>query len=140
MNIKIVMTPEEREQAFQVRLEVFVHEQKVPKEIELDEFDDTAMHFLALDNHKPIAASRLRFVEEYGKLERICVLKGYRGKSIGKALIQAMEVEIKEKGYKKAKLNAQIHAVEFYSKLGYETVSDEFMDAGIPHVTMIKAL
>ncbi|WP_156288901.1 GNAT family N-acetyltransferase [Oceanobacillus salinisoli] len=138
MKIKVVETQEELEQAYQVRMVVFVEEQKVPEEEELDEHDQTATHFVGYDDDKAVAASRLRFVDEYGKLERICVLKEARGKSFGKELILAMEEFIKDKGYNKAKLNAQTHAEEFYAKLGYETVSGEFMDAGIPHVTMIK--
>lgn len=138
MIIKVAETKEEKEQAYQVRTTVFVEEQKVPPEEELDEYDETAIHFIGYENNEAIAASRLRFVDEYGKLERICVQKEHRGKSYGKAVIQAMETVIKEKGYSKAKLNAQTHAEAFYEKLGYKTVSGEFMDAGIPHVTMIK--
>lgn len=68
------------------------------------------------------------------------MLKEARGKSFGKEIIQAMEKVVQEKGFKKAKLNAQTHAEGFYQKLGYHTISGEFMDAGIPHVTMIKEL
>jgi predicted GNAT family N-acyltransferase len=138
MNIKIVETEKEKEHAFQVRTIVFVEEQLVPVEEEIDEHDKTAIHFVGYEDQTPIAASRLRFVEEYGKLERICVLKEFRGKSHGKEIIAVMEEMIKRNGYQKAKLNAQTHAEGFYQKLGYKTVSDEFLDAGIPHVTMIK--
>lgn len=140
MNIKIVDTALEKEHAFLVRTTVFVEEQKVPQEEELDIHDENAIHFIGYFDSQPIAAGRLRFVEGYGKLERICVLKEFRGKSIGKAIIEVMENVIREEGYSKAKLNAQSHAEAFYKKLGYQTVSDEFMDAGIPHVTMIKEL
>ncbi|MHA6251718.1 GNAT family N-acetyltransferase [Oceanobacillus sp. CAU 1775] len=140
MTVRQVMTDKEREDAFRVRMIVFVEEQKVPPEEELDAHDETAIHFISYHEDEAVAASRLRFVDEYGKLERICVLKEYRGKNIGKEIIQHMEAKIRENGYKKAKLNAQTHAQEFYKKLGYETVSEEFMDAGIPHVTMVKQL
>lgn len=140
MNTKIVNTKEELEHAYKVRMNVFVEEQNVPSEEELDELDASATHFITYDDMLPIAASRLRFVDEYGKLERICVLKDYRGKSYGKQIILEMEKVIAAKGYKKAKLNAQTHAENFYRKLGYQTVSGEFLDAGIPHVTMIKEM
>lgn len=140
MEIKIVQHREELEHAYKVRMEVFVEEQKVPPEEELDEHDATAIHYIMYEDGRPVAASRLRFVDEYGKLERICVLKDYRGKYLGRKLIEAMERTVAEKGYKKAKLNAQTHAENFYQKVGYETVSGEFLDAGIPHVTMIKKL
>lgn len=138
MKIKIVENQQEKNQAFYVRTEVFVKEQKVPVEEEIDAFDETAIHFVGYEQEQPVVASRLRFVDEYGKLERICVLKKFRGKSFGKEIIQAMEEVIRQKGYSKAKLNAQTHAEEFYKKLGYKTISGEFLDAGIPHVTMIK--
>ncbi|GGB40376.1 N-acetyltransferase [Lentibacillus populi] len=138
--IKKANSDQEIKQAFQVRTTVFVDEQHVPPEEELDHFDKEAVHFIVIQNDSPIAASRLRFAGDYGKLERICVLKEQRGKSYGAQLIQAMETETAKKGYRKAKLNAQTHAENFYKRLGYETVSGEFLDAGIPHVTMIKQL
>ncbi|WP_430787573.1 GNAT family N-acetyltransferase [Virgibacillus flavescens] len=140
MDIKIVESNAELEQAYHVRTTVFVEEQKVPPEMELDQFDETAIHLVGTKNGVPIAAARLRFVDTYGKLERICVLDTERGKSYGKLMIQRMELEIKNNDYNKAKLNAQTHAEAFYERLGYETVSGEFMDAGIPHVTMVKEL
>lgn len=140
MEIKIVQNNQELQDAFSVRKQVFIHEQHVPEEIEIDEHDQTAIHFVGYKQDLPIAASRLRFVSEYGKLERICVLKEERGKGYGKDIIQAMEQMITEKGYRKAKLNAQTHAEAFYQSIGYETVSDPFIDAGISHVTMIKTL
>ncbi|MTW87224.1 GNAT family N-acetyltransferase [Virgibacillus dakarensis] len=140
MMIKKANSDQEIKQAFQVRTTVFVDEQHVPPEEELDHFDKEAVHFIVIQNDSPIAASRLRFAGDYGKLERICVLKEQRGKSYGAQLIQAMETETAKKGYRKAKLNAQTHAENFYKRLGYETVSGEFLDAGIPHVTMIKQL
>lgn len=140
MNIKIAETHDELEQAYHVRMVVFVEEQKVPADEELDEHDKTAIHFIGYENGKPIAASRLRFADDYGKLERICVLKQHRGQTYGKQIIKAMEERISKKGYKKSKLNAQTHAEKFYHHLGYETISGEFMDAGIPHVAMVKEL
>lgn len=140
MNVKIVESEEELQQAYDIRMVVFVEEQNVPPEEEIDDLEGSAIHFIGYDHENPVAASRLRFVEEYGKLERICVLKEARGKSFGKEIIQAMEKVVQEKGFKKAKLNAQTHAEGFYQKLGYHTISGEFMDAGIPHVTMTKEL
>nr|WP_077297328.1 GNAT family N-acetyltransferase [Virgibacillus pantothenticus] len=140
MMITRVTTKEELEHAYHVRTIVFIQEQNVSPEEEMDEYDDEAIHFIAYDGKTPIGASRLRFVDNYGKLERICVLNEYRGQSIGKQLIQAMEQAVLEHGYHKSKLNGQTHAENFYHHLGYETVSDEFLDAGIPHVTMIKQL
>ncbi|MFD1360141.1 GNAT family N-acetyltransferase [Lentibacillus salinarum] len=140
MNIKVVETPEEKQHAFEVRTTVFVDEQNVPPEVEIDTYDGQAIHLIGYEDGLPIAASRVRFVDSFGKLERICVLKSQRGKSHGANMIQAMETIISNKGYTTAKLNAQTHAINFYQRLGYDVVSEEFMDAGIPHVTMTKQL
>ncbi|SFD39301.1 Predicted N-acyltransferase, GNAT family [Lentibacillus persicus] len=140
MIVRLVNTPEEKQQAFDVRTTVFVDEQKVPPEVELDEFDDEAIHLIGYDASEPIAASRIRFVDSYGKLERICVLKDQRGRSYGADMIKTMEEIITNEGYHQAKLNAQTPAINFYEKLGYKVISDEFIDAGIPHVTMTKQL
>ncbi|GAB3789760.1 GNAT family N-acetyltransferase [Virgibacillus kimchii] len=140
MNIIVAETKEEIDHAYQVRMKVFVEEQKVPTEEEIDEHDKTAIHFVGYEAETPIAASRLRFADNYGKLERICILKEHRGKHYGQQIIHAMEEKIMANGYKKAKLHAQTHAEGFYGKLGYQTVSGEFMDAGIPHVAMTKEL
>ncbi|MDL4842956.1 GNAT family N-acetyltransferase [Aquibacillus rhizosphaerae] len=140
MIVKIVATDEQLKDAYYVRRTVFVDEQNVPPELEIDDLENEAIHFVGYDNDLPIAASRLRLVENYGKLERICVLKGFRGLSYGKQIISKMEKVITDKGFTQAKLNSQTHAEEFYQSLGYQTNSGEFMDAGIPHVTMIKTL
>ncbi|MBM7553998.1 GNAT family N-acetyltransferase [Thalassobacillus pellis] len=140
MIIKAVETDEELQHAYRVRRVVFVDEQQVPEDLELDEHDETALHFVGYENKEPAAAARLRFVDDYGKLERICVLKELRGKSYGRQMIEAMEDRIRKEGLVHAKLNAQTHAQDFYKDLGYEKVSFEFMDAGIPHVTMIKQI
>jgi predicted GNAT family N-acyltransferase len=140
LEVKIVHNPQQLQDAYLIRKLVFIEEQKVPEHLEMDEFDETAIHFVGYENGHPVAASRLRFVDEYGKLERICVLKEFRGRHFGQQIIHEMEKVINAKGYKKAKLNAQTHAESFYQSLGYHTVSGEFMDAGIPHVTMIKTL
>jgi predicted GNAT family N-acyltransferase len=141
VEIIVVQNEAELKQAYAVRNSVFVDEQNVDPDIEIDEHEDEAIHFVGFKNNEPIAASRLRFVDGYGKLERICVLKDFRGRLFGTKIISNMEQTIKENGYDKAKLNAQTHAEAFYHSLGYRTMSEEaFLDAGIPHVTMIKDL
>ncbi|MET3683352.1 putative GNAT family N-acyltransferase [Alkalibacillus flavidus] len=141
LNVKPIETIRQKDEAFDIRKIVFVEEQNVPFEEEMDEHDDHAIHFVGYSlERRPIAASRLRFTDEYGKLERIAVLKEERGNGYGRDIILAMEEVIRDKGYPKAKLNAQTYAIKFYEKLGYEIISDEFMDAGIPHVTMVKDL
>lgn len=140
VNVKIVNTPKDLDHAYSVRYKVFVDEQKVPADEEIDQYEDSATHFVLYDGEQPVGAGRVREVDALLKVERICVLPTYRGKGSGKMIMEKVEEIAKEKDIKMLKLNAQTHAEEFYKKLGYETVSDIFMDAGIPHVTMIKTL
>jgi len=140
MEIRIVRSAVEKSDALLIRKVVFMDEQKVPEHLEIDEHEDEAIHFVGYLDHQPVAASRLRFVGGRGKLERICVLKEHRGKSYGKQLIDEMERVVHEHKVNQTTLNAQVQAIPFYEKLGYEVVSEEFMDAGIPHVTMEKKL
>ncbi|MFC0558122.1 GNAT family N-acetyltransferase [Halalkalibacter alkalisediminis] len=141
MYVVTVETKKQLDDAFRVRTEVFFEEQNVPMEEEIDEFEDQAIHFVVYDqNETAIGAGRLRFIDGFGKIERICIVKTSRGTGVGRLLMDKIEEAAQQKGASKTKLNAQIQAETFYKKLGYETVSDQFMDAGIPHVTMIKTL
>lgn len=140
MIIKIASSIEERKHAYNIRKTVFVEEQGVSVEEEIDEHEDESIHFVGYLNEFPIAASRLRWIDNCGKIERLCILKDQRGKSYGLQMIQRMEKEISQKEYTTAKLNAQTYAVPFYERCGYKVISEEFLDAGIPHVTMTKQL
>ena len=141
VTVKVVETEQEKELAFSVRMKVFVEEQGVPRHLELDEFDDTAIHFIAQDGAKTIAAARLREIEPgIGKIERVGVLKEQRGNHLGVLIMEFVEKYAKEHGWKKLKLNAQVHAIAFYEKLGYIITSPEFLDAYIPHRAMEKEI
>ena len=139
MKVKVVSNQQELDDAFSIRHEVFVHEQNVPIELEIDEYENTATHFVLYDEDgNPCGAGRCRETDDAVKVERICVLKDYRKNGAGKLIMNAIEELAKQQNYKKLKLNAQTHAEGFYQKLGYQTMSEEFMDAGIPHITMVK--
>jgi len=138
-----VTTEEELEKAIAIRKEVFVEEQGVPEENEIDEYDSLEApcdHLLILVDQKPVGAGRIRFTNGFGKLERICVLKPYRKLGIGKVIVQELEKIAKEKGYSKVKLHSQTHANAFYEQLGYQIQSDVFYEEGIPHNLMVKTL
>lgn len=124
-----------------VRRKVFIEEQGVPEEEEIDFFEEDSVHFVLYAQNQPVGAGRLRMIGDgIGKMERICILPHYRNKGAGRLIMERIEKFARESGLLQAKLNAQTHAEPFYQKLGYETVSGVFMDAGIPHVTMIKTL
>ncbi|WP_110929122.1 GNAT family N-acetyltransferase [Bacillus massiliglaciei] len=141
MLVTIAATPEERTQAYSIRKKVFVEEQRVPLEEEIDQYEDEATHFLLLDDQgSPSGAGRFRILDGIGKVERICVLADKREKGAGAAIMGKIEEFAKQHPVSQLKLNAQVTAIPFYEKLGYHIVSKEFMDAGIPHKTMVKNL
>ncbi|UAY70940.1 GNAT family N-acetyltransferase [Bacillus paralicheniformis] len=138
MEAVIVKNQQQLEDAFFVRKEVFIKEQHVSPEEEMDHLDQESSHLVIYDGKEPIGTGRLRLVDGYGKLERICVLKSHRSLGIGNLIIQALEEEAAKQGAVQFMLNAQTQAVPFYEKHGYKVVSEEFLDANIPHVKMVK--
>ncbi|MFZ7944622.1 MULTISPECIES: GNAT family N-acetyltransferase [Bacillaceae] len=138
MTVKVVENQKELDDAFSVRKIVFVEEQNVPLEEEIDQYEDDATHFVMYHQGLPVGAGRFRVIDGYGKVERICVMKEARKTGAGKAIMKAIESHAQEQGLHKLKLNAQTQAIPFYAGLGYEVVSEEFLDAGIPHKTMMK--
>lgn len=141
MNTKKITDEQDLQIAFAIRQKVFIEEQEVPEVEEFDEFDtlDAACdHILVYYNEQPVGTGRLRVVDGYGKLERICILKGFRKFGLGKVIIQGLEEIALEKALTKSKLNAQSYAEGFYEKLGYKREGEEFMDCGIPHILMKK--
>jgi len=138
LNLKLVKNNQELENAYRIRKVVFVEEQQVPVEEEIDHLEAESKHFVLYDHNEPVGAGRFRVVDDYGKVERICVLKEKRGTGAGRVIMEGIEAFAKSKGISKLKLNAQTHAIPFYENLGYEVISEEFMDAGIPHRTMAK--
>jgi len=139
--VEIVNNQQQLQDAFSVRKTVFVHEQNVPEVEEIDQYDDSAIHFVLYNEGKtPVGAGRFRIVDGVGKVERICVLKVERNSGAGKIIMNAIEEYAREQKISVVKLNAQTHAIPFYRKLNYDIISDEFLDAGIPHRTMKKHL
>ncbi|MFD3447365.1 GNAT family N-acetyltransferase [Microbacteriaceae bacterium 4G12] len=142
MNIQIIETEQQLQDAFSVRRVVFVDEQQVDVAEEYDEFDKlhAAVHVILYDEGTPVGTGRMRNVDGVGKMERICILSSHRGKGAGRLIMEALEAVAKKQGLQKAKLHGQTHAEVFYQKLGYETVSNVFLEANIPHVIMTKSL
>ncbi|ASB52556.1 GNAT family N-acetyltransferase [Bacillus velezensis] len=135
----IVKTEKQLNDAFFVRKEVFVKEQHVPEEEEIDQFEDTSEHIVIYDGGQPVGAGRWRIKDGHGKLERICVMKSHRSLGVGAIMMQALEKAAAAKGAGSFILHAQTQAVPFYEKQGYRVTSgEEFLDAGIPHLEMIK--
>lgn len=138
---KIVTTEAEKQDAFDIRKEVFVKEQGVPVENELDDYDAIATHIIGYNyNQQPFATARFRQYEQGVKIERVAIHPAFRKSGYGKKLMQFVEKSAAQQGYTKLILNAQLHAKLFYSSLGYNSVGDIFYEEEIKHVKMVKSI
>ncbi|MCK6374852.1 MAG: GNAT family N-acetyltransferase [Zoogloea sp.] len=124
-------------QASPIRFTVFVDEQKVPVELELDEFDPLSCHALALAGDEAIGTGRLL---PDGHIGRMAVLAGWRGRGVGALLLQALIDEAQRRGMTRVVLNAQTHALGFYARFGFVPEGEEYEEAGLPHRTMSLSL
>jgi predicted GNAT family N-acyltransferase len=123
--------------AFRIRMAVFVREQGVPKEIELDADDAVAAHFLARWRDRPVGTARVVFEGGQAKIGRMAVLKGYRGRGVGAALLARAVRHARKRGARRIFLHAQLPVVGFYEKFGFRAVGRVFEEAGIPHRKMV---
>ena len=136
----IVETPADWEACYAIRKTVFVEEQAVPLELELDEYDDVATHFLLRDGDAPLATARLLDKHGLAKIGRVAVLKEARGRGLGLVLMRAVLEEARRQGFTEAVLDSQTYAIPFYERLGFVAEGEEFDDAGIPHFLMRRRL
>lgn len=142
MKIEVkTITSGNKDHVFAIRRKVFVDEQQVPPEEEIDEYEEEATHFLACVGGEPAGAARMRWKDEKtAKAERVAVLSHFRGTGVGRELMQAIEKEAQANNARSIQLSAQTHAQPFYKRLGYEAYGDVFLDAGIEHIAMKKQL
>ena len=127
-----------RELAIPIRFTVFVQEQRVPAEIELDEWDVPSLHAIARDgNGTTVGTGRLL---PDGHIGRMAVLAAARGAGVGTALLRALMTAARERGMTRVVLNAQTHAAPFYQREGFVAFGDIYDDAGIPHIAMSREL
>ena len=140
VSITIAQTPGEFELCFGIRTVVFVEEQAVPLELEMDDYDAVATHFMLRDGETPLGTARLLDKHGLAKIGRVAVLKEARGRGLGLVLMQAVIAEAKRRGFTESILDAQTYAIPFYARLGYVAEGEEFDDAGIPHFLMRRPL
>lgn len=121
-----------------LRREVFIEEQRVPAEIEVDGRDSDCVHFLATDGDGcDVGAARLRVTGEgVAKAERVAVRASARGLGVGRALMRSLEAEAQAAGHDAVVLGAQAGAIAFYRRLGYSPLGPRFMEADIEHQMM----
>ena len=143
-----VETEADWQTAKHIRQRVFVEEQACPPEEEWDAHDEpaargvTCHHLLGLVQGEPVAVARWRPVtlngEAFAKLERFAVLPAHRGRGLGRALVSATLDDASAAGFTAFVLHAQAHLEGLYASFGFRTVGEEFEEAGIPHVKMMR--
>ncbi len=148
----IVISPVKSEaelmQALAIREVVFIEEQSVPEEMERDEDDAHAYHLLALDKGHAIGTGRLVTLKappdgeagSWGRVGRMAVLQAYRKSGVGSRLLRMLEDEAKKRAMAGIMLHAQLSAMEFYKRHGYEPHGAVFEEAGMPHLEMKRRL
>jgi predicted GNAT family N-acyltransferase len=135
IQVRIAHWQQDNAELRRIREQVFIIEQAVPPELEWDGEDASAQHFLALEGDYPVGTARLL---PDGHIGRVSVLKDWRGLHVGDALMRAVIAAAEQRGLRRQMLSAQVQATSFYERLGFRVVSDEYLDAGIPHVDMVR--
>jgi predicted GNAT family N-acyltransferase len=124
---------EYKTQLVQIRSLVFMDEQQVPADLDRDGLDDTALHLLAMSGQKAVGCARLL---ADGSIGRMAVLKHWRGKGVGSMLLSTAIKLHQQQAAPVIQLSAQVHAIPFYEKSGFEVCSQPYLDANIMHVDM----
>lgn len=135
--IELMAWEQARAQAAPIRLAVFVEEQGVPPELEIDEMDAQCLHALAFEDGRAVGTGRLL---PDGHIGRMAVLKEFRGKGAGGAILARLMGAAKSRGDREVLLSAQVHAVPFYREYGFAAFGEVYQEAGIPHQDMRRAL
>jgi predicted GNAT family N-acyltransferase len=117
-----------------IRRAVFVEEQSVSPELELDAIDDACQHFLVRVDGEAVATARARSTAEGWKFERVAVSKAHRGSAVGKALVRRMQAEAPHGAL--VYVHAQEGALGFWERLGFIAAGPRFFEAGIAHRKM----
>jgi len=137
LRIELLPWEKARAHAAPIRFTVFVEEQGVPFDIELDPQDLLSVHAIVYDQDKPVATGRLL---PDGHIGRMAVLKDWRGRGIGALMLNSLLQRAKERGYTEVALSAQVQAVRFYRAHGFTPEGDEYLEAGIKHQAMKRRL
>ena len=137
LRIEILHWAAARAEASRIRLKVFVEEQRVPREIEMDDMDAACLHALAWLDGKAVGTGRLL---PDGHIGRMAVLKENRSLGVGSALLERLVEEARRRGMKEVVLSAQTHALGFYRRHGFSEEGEVFEEAGIPHQEMRRVL
>ena len=137
ISIKKISTNKEWDQALRIRVRVFVREQGVPAEIELDDDDNLALHLLAFLEGRAVGTARIVMHGGQAKIGRMAVLKSHRRKKVGKKLLACAISTAKKQRAGKIYLHAQVAVIKFYESAGFRCAGPIFDEAGIAHRKMV---
>jgi predicted GNAT family N-acyltransferase len=137
LRVKRVSSRQELEKAFAIRMRVFVKEQGVPEEIEMDRDDNRAFHLLAFEGKQAVGTARVVMRHRSAKIGRMAVLKRYRRRGIGTKLLKRAIATATKQGAQRIYLHAQVPVIDFYEALTFHCVGSVFKEAGIPHRKMV---
>jgi ElaA protein len=132
--------PAEIDAALDLRYRVFCGEQGVGLEADQDGLDPEALHLVALEGERLVGTCRLLFGDGVARLGRMAVEPDARGRGIGAAVLEEAERESRAAGVARIRLHAQIAARSLYERSGFAQVGVVFLEEGIPHLSMEKAL
>ena len=135
--LELLSWDDARSHASPLRFTVFVEEQGVPREIELDDQDPLSLHAVVFEQGQAIGTGRLL---PDGHIGRMAVLKEWRKRGVGGLILDGLMTKAKERGDREVALSAQVHAVPFYRAHGFVIDGGEYMEAGIPHQAMKRRL
>ncbi|HUO05447.1 MAG TPA: GNAT family N-acetyltransferase [Candidatus Binataceae bacterium] len=138
-----VKTPTQLRTAISIRIRVFVREQRIAKELEVDELDNSSLHALAIVNGKAVGTGRMYPHDRrrgIAKIGRMAVIRRYRGLGVGRAILEYLMKRARAQGYRRALLHAQLRSADFYSKCGFRAFGPIFDEVAIPHRKMSRAL
>lgn len=139
LSLRIATSEEDILKVLVVRGIVFIEEQKVDWEGEIDEFEKTATHILGEVGGQPVATGRLRHLDDgWVKVERIAVRPRWRGEGYAKEIVAFMLDHALAKGAKKFKMHAQVYLEEFYKEFGFRREGGIFDECGIDHIYMVR--
>jgi ElaA protein len=147
LTVRTVVSADDLAACLTLRRRVFIDEQRVPEELELDGDDDACTHFLVADAAgTPVATARMRLLTDpatgakVAKAQRVAVDAGRRREGVGALVMRALEDAARASSATSVKLSSQVHALPFYERQGYVAHGDVYDDAGIPHRDMTKSL
>lgn len=122
--------------ALEIRKKVFIEEQGVDKNIELDNKDSSCYHLIVYDKDIPVGTCRLSIYDNNYLIGRVAVIKEYRGQAFGDFIMKMAIRKSFDMGAKEVIVHAQLRVKEFYEKLGFSEFGKTYKEADILHINM----